>query len=115
MNLYWVYDLPLAALGVGIVAAFVLVVVLGLILTRGLVARLAGSPPGMNSLVSSSLSPFGVLYGLTVGLVAVTTWQSHSRTEAAAGSEAAVVAALYRDVSSYPEPFRQDLQSLLKG
>src|SRR6478736_5594488 len=39
------------------------------------------------------------IYGITLGLIAVTTWESTSRVASVASREAATIAALYRDTS----------------
>ena len=114
MNLYWIYNIPLVWFGLAMVGSFVSVSVLGLLCTRRMVKRFVGPPPGANDVVSYYFSAIGVFYGLTTGLVAVATWEAYSETDKAVGAEAATVAALYRDVSSYPEPSRQQLQALLK-
>jgi hypothetical protein len=114
MNLYWVYDIPLVWFGLCVVGAFAGLSVLGLYLTRPLVARLVGPPPGVNDVVSYYFAAVGVFYGLTIGLIAVATWQAYSDSDKAVGSEAAALAALYRDASSYPEPIATDLKALIK-
>ena len=44
-----------------------------------------------------------VFYGLAVALIAVSVWQTYSDTSKVVSSEATALAALYRDVSSYPD------------
>jgi len=51
-----------------------------------------------------------VFYGLTVGLIAVTVFQTYSDVSSIISREATSLAAIYRDVSSYPEPARSQLQ-----
>src|SRR5262245_43641720 len=109
-----IHDLPLCVFAVGTVGTFVLLSVLGLRVTRPLVARLVGPPPGANEVVSYYFAAVGVFYGLTVGLIAVTTWQSYAAADQAVGSEAAALAAVYRGVSRYPDSDRQPLQADLK-
>src|SRR4029079_9663710 len=60
------------------------------------------------------LQYFGVIYGLLLGLLAVATYQNHSDVEKAVSSEASSLAALYRDVTGYPEPQRTELKTLLR-
>ena len=54
-----------------------------------------------------------VFYGLAVALIAVTVFQTYSDTSKIVTAEATALNALYRDVTSYPEPIRADLQKLL--
>jgi hypothetical protein len=55
-----------------------------------------------------------VIYGLLLGLLAVATYQNHTDVEKAVSSEASSLAALYRDVTGYPEPKRTELKTLLR-
>ena len=56
-----------------------------------------------------------VFYGLAVALIAVNVWQTHADVAKIVSQEASAVAALYRDVSSYPEPIRSRLQDQLRS
>ena len=58
-----------------------------------------------------SFSVLLVFYGITLGLLAVAAWQTYSDVETRVGQEAAAIGALYRDVSSFPDPDRTELQS----
>jgi hypothetical protein len=42
------------------------------------------------------------------------TYQNHADAEKAVETEAAALAALYRDVSAYPEPYRTDLRAFVR-
>jgi hypothetical protein len=55
-----------------------------------------------------------VFYGLAVALIAVSVWQTYSDVAKIVSGEATALAALYRDVSSYPEPIRHELQQGLR-
>jgi hypothetical protein len=44
----------------------------------------------------------------------VATYQNHSDVEKSVASEASSLAALYRDISAYPEPQRTELKTLLR-
>ena len=55
-----------------------------------------------------------VFYGLALALIAVSVWQSYSDGAKILSHEATALAALYRDVSSYPEPIRPQLQKGLR-
>jgi hypothetical protein len=54
------------------------------------------------------------VYGLLLGLLAVATYQNHTDVEKAVASEASALAALYRDISAYPEPDRTELKNLIR-
>jgi hypothetical protein len=55
-----------------------------------------------------------VFYGLAVALIAVSVWQTYADTSKIVSDEATALAAIYRDVSSYPEPARSEMQSELR-
>jgi len=55
-----------------------------------------------------------VFYGLAVALIAVSVWQTYSDTSKIVSEEATALGALYRDVSSYPEPVRTQMQDKLR-
>lgn len=111
---YWVYDIPSWAFCLLVVGACVLFGVIGLVLTRPLVRRLVGPPPGINDIVGNIVQAAGAFYGITLGLIAVGAWQTFSETEMRVLHEAASLGSLYRDVSTFAEPQRGELRALLK-
>ena len=52
-----------------------------------------------------------VFYGLVLALIAVNVWQSYNDVSKTVSLEATSFAALYRDVSGYPEPTRSRLRT----
>ncbi|GGY65430.1 hypothetical protein GCM10011613_06610 [Cellvibrio zantedeschiae] len=113
MNLYWLYDLPNWLFCALVVVAFVTFSMLGLWLSRRLVLRFIGKHPN-NDIVSFYLAAVGVFYGITLGLIAVSTYTSYSEAGDIASQEAAAISALYRDINSYPEPERSKLRQQVK-
>ena len=114
MNLYWVYDLPTWLFGVLTIAVTVTIGLAGLYITRKWVRRVHGDRHSHNDVVGSYLGAVCVFYGITLGLIAVATWQAYSDVDTRVGEEAAAVGALYRDVSSFPDPSRTELQGNLR-
>jgi hypothetical protein len=114
MNLYWVYNLPNWLFGVLTVAVTMAVGLAGLYVTRKWVRRVHGDRHSHNEVVGFYLGAVCVFYGITLGLIAVATWQAFSDVDARVGEEAAAVGALYRDVSSFPDPDRTQLQTDLR-
>jgi hypothetical protein len=55
-----------------------------------------------------------VFYGLAVALIAVSVFETYSDVSKLVSVEAAELAALYQDVSGYPEPIRPALQKELR-
>jgi Protein of unknown function (DUF4239) len=112
--MYWIYDWPLWALGLGVLLAFLIPALLGLWASRAWVYRTFGLSDDTNESVNGFVAGTGMLYGLLLGLVAVATWENFDAANALASKEAVAVAALYQDVSSFPEPSRHVLQNHLE-
>ena len=64
---------------------------------------------------SAMLQAVMVFYGLAVALISVNVWQTYSDVSKIVSQEATAVAGLYRDVSSYPDPIRAQLQQGLRA
>jgi hypothetical protein len=114
MNMYWIYDLPNWLFGVLTIVVTVAVGLGGLYATRGWVRRVHGDRHSHNEVVGYYLGAVCVFYGITLGLLAVATWQTYSDVETRVGEEAAAVGALFRDVTSFSDPNRAELQSDLR-
>jgi hypothetical protein len=67
-----------------------------------------------NNVVGWFFSGVFTLYGITLGLIAVATWENSSRVTGVASHEAAAIAALYRDVGGFPSPLREELRTKLR-
>lgn len=98
----WLYSLLSAAFAV-------LVGVGGLVVTRRWIARLHVTV-SHNEIVSYYLSTVAIFYGIMLGLIAVSVWENYNSAVTTVAVEAGSLAALYRDVSGYPEPPRSALQ-----
>ncbi len=112
---YWIYDIPTWKLGLLFAVLFVGATWAGILLISPFLKFWLKGQEGINDLVGYSLSAFGVFYGLLLGLLAVATYGNATEVESTVGREAASLAALYRDVSSYPEPVRSDLRTKLEN
>ena len=113
MSFYWIYDVPNWLLGLLLVALFAGGAAGGLLATRGLARRLYGPPPGANDVVSYYLGAFGVFYGLTLGLIAVASWQNFTDLDRLVAEEAAALRVLDRGAGWYPPPTRGVLRGRL--
>jgi uncharacterized protein DUF4239 len=110
----WLYDVspPIAAL---IVVAFIeTLALLGLVTVRRLLIPRLHYHDGANDAVSGTVQAIGVFYGITVGLIAVGVWNTYSNASDLVSKEAAAVSALYRDVSSFPSPLREELRKSMR-
>lgn len=110
MIVYWLYELSTLQVTALVVTVFNGVTWLGLIFVRPFLRLLLLRQNGANDFVGHFLSYFSVIYGLLLGLLAVATYQNKTDVEKTVSREAVAVAALYRDVSAYPEPYRIPLQ-----
>ena len=68
-----------------------------------------------NDIVGYYLGATTLFYGITLGLVAVGTWNTYSEVSIKVDREAQVISSLYRDVNHYPEPVRSALTTDLKA
>ena len=115
MNLSWLYHIPaflFFLLVIGFVAA---ISVSGFLLVRKTVERWLGKPPAQNTVISYYIHATGVVYGITLGLITVGIWENYNEVNVKVEEEAAILASVYRDVSSYPEPYRSQLTGELKN
>lgn len=106
----WLYEIspPLAAC---IMVVFIeALALIGLVLVRGLLIPRLHYDDGANDAVSGTVQAIGVFYGITVGLIAVGVWNTNSNASELVSKEAASIGALYRDVSGYPLPIRNELR-----
>jgi Protein of unknown function (DUF4239) len=111
---YWLYDIPVLSLVGLFVLIFVGLCSLGIMLISPIIAPWFQDKADLNEVLGDYLQYFGVIYGLLLGLLAVATYQNHTDVEKAVASEASSLAALYRDISAYPEPDRSELKALIK-
>ncbi|MDQ7822274.1 MAG: hypothetical protein RDV48_05720 [Candidatus Eremiobacteraeota bacterium] len=107
----WAYSIPPWLLALIMVAGFVTLSLAGLIIIRRYIVPRIHYHDGVNDAISGSVQAIGVFYGITVGLIAVAVWNSHSNAEDLTSMEAAQIAGLYRDASAFPEPLRTPLKA----
>lgn len=113
--LYRIYDLPTWLFGVLTVSVFAMASCGGLVLMRAWIRKHLRLSNDTNDAVNAYFAGVGIFYGLLLGLVAVATWQNFDAASSLISKEAATVGALYRNVSSYPEPFKGQLQGHLQN
>jgi hypothetical protein len=111
---YWIYDLPTWTM-VGLFCVFFVGVTwLGILFVRPILRAILGRHAGLNDSVGYLLGAHGVYLGVLLGLLAVSAYQNYTNVESIVGSETTKLAGLYRDVDSYPEPYRTKLTAILK-
>jgi hypothetical protein len=115
ITLYWVYDLPNWFFGLLCIGTFTAIGLIGLPLTRQFARRVHQQDHSHNDIVGYYLAAVTVFYGITLGLVAVGTWNNYSMVQDRVDHEAQTIGSLYRDVSAYPAPINSELQQDLKS
>ncbi len=114
MNIYWLYDIPTWALFATIVGTICTLAVAGCLFLRDRMDNWLSLDDGSNEIVGHFLSFTGVFYGLVLGLVAVGAWETYNTADDNVQSESAHLAALYRDVTQLPQPYRAKLQTAVR-
>lgn len=108
------FDIPLWIMGPAIIAVLCAFAVVGLLLVRRRMIPRLRVESGDSEFTGAMLQSVMVFYGLAVALIAVTVFQTYSDTQKVVTGEATALNALYRDVTSYPEPIRSELQQELR-
>ncbi len=112
--MFWIYDIPTWQLGVLIVGSLLISSCLGLILSRDWIYRYFKITHDSLDYINGFFSAMGMLYGLLIGLVAVSAWENYQQVSNIADTEATAIAQLYCDVSTLQEPTKTQLQDNLK-
>ena len=110
----WLYNISQLHAGLCIIVFVELVSLAGLLVTRRYLIPRFHFGNGINDAVSGTVQAIGVFYGITVGLIAVAVWNTNTSAADMVSREASAVGALYRDVSAYPSPLREELQGILR-
>lgn len=114
MNVSWLYNLPAFLVFLLVIIFFGTVSIIGFLLVRKSVEKWLGKPPAQNEVISYYIAATGVVYGITLGLIAVGVWENYIHVTVKVEEEAATLSAVYRDVSSYPEPYKSKLTGELR-
>jgi hypothetical protein len=115
MNLSWLYHIPSFLFFLVVIFFFASFSIYGFLLVRKYVERWLGKPPAQNEVISYYIAATGVVYGITLGLIAVGVWDNYILVNEKVEEEAANLTALYRDVSTYAEPYHSKLTVELKN
>src|SRR4051794_2607579 len=114
MNLTWLYFLPSVIFFLLVIFFFAAISITGFLLVRKYVERWLGKPPGQNEVISYYIAATGVVYGITLGLIAVGVWDNYIHVTNKVEEEAATLSELYRDIASYPQPIRGQMETELR-
>src|SRR5215467_13616585 len=110
----WLYEISPWATALIMVIFIEIFSMIGLVLVRRSVIPRLHYHDGINDAVSGTVQAIGVFYGITVGLIAVGVWNTNTSASDLVSREASSIGALYRDVSGYPSPLREELQAKLR-
>lgn len=110
----FLFDLPLVISGPAIIAGLCLFAVGGLLVVRRRVLPRLRIHVEDSEFTGAMMQCVMVFYGLAVALIAVSVSQTYSDVSKIISGEASALNALYRDVTSYPEPIRLELQKELR-
>jgi Kef-type K+ transport system membrane component KefB len=112
--LYKLYDIPNWLFGLLVICVFVAFAIIGLRITHKRLGVYNQDQMEANGVITAYFSAIVAFYGITLGLISVGAWQNFSDVDNKAAREASAIAALYRDVSNYPEPNRTALRAKLR-
>ena len=112
--MYWIYDYPSWVIGFLFCGTFVALTWIGIFFTRATFHSWLHQDKRANEMVGLALSSYFVLFGLLLGLLAVATYQNYANVGDIVDNEASSLAALYREISSLPQPGRGQLQQRLR-
>jgi hypothetical protein len=108
------FDIPLLVAGPVIIGSLCLFALGGLLLVRRLLLPRLRIHIEDSEFSGTMVQGVMVFYGLAVALIAVSVWQTYSDVSKTVSAEASALNGLYRDVTSYPVPIRQELQRELR-
>jgi hypothetical protein len=110
----FLFDGPLVIAGPVIIGVLCLFGIVGLLLVRRFVLPRLKIHHEDAHFSGAMVHSVMVFYGLAVALIAVNVFETYADVSKIVTGEAMAINALYRDVTSYPDPMRQDLQKLLR-
>ena len=110
----WIYDIPIPLFGLLCVVTFAILGIVGYYVTKPIVRKLMGPPPGHNEGDDVIIGAVTLFYGLVLALIAVAVWTKFSAADDTVSQEASALRSLYRDVETYPEPDRSTLTNQLR-
>jgi hypothetical protein len=110
----FIYQIPTTQLAIYSSLIFVGLTWFGIIFIKPFLRLLMGRQPHINDMVGQTTAGFSLFYGLLLGLLAVAVYQNYDDVRKSVFTEAAGLAAMYRDASRYPDPARSEVQGLLR-
>jgi Protein of unknown function (DUF4239) len=115
MDFYWVYDIPNWLFFLISTAFFIAFAVFGLLTVGNKLEKKLKLTYHNNEAIAAFLGLSGVFYGITLGLIAVGTFDNFNQTYGIVNEEASALAALYTDISILEKPEKEKLMSTLRA
>lgn len=110
----WFYDLPTWFTLPTFVLLFIGVSWAMLLALRPWMAQIAKHDRDWDNVLGPAVEMYGVFYGITLALVAVSVFQNFVRVDQVVQDEVAALAAFYRSISGFDQPTAGQLQELLR-
>jgi hypothetical protein len=110
----WLYQTRPLFAAIVIMIAIETISLVGLFIARRFLVRRFHSSEGINDAISGTVQAIGVVYGITVGLIAVAVWNTYSNAGDLVSREASAIGAIYRDIGGYPSPRREEMRANLR-
>ncbi|CAN5421626.1 hypothetical protein BH10ACT7_BH10ACT7_29570 [soil metagenome] len=85
-----------------------------LLVVRPWVKRAARANEEWDRVLNYAMSSYGIFYGILLALIAVSVYENFQRVDVIVVDETSALAALYRAVSAYPDPYSLQLQDHLR-
>src|SRR5262245_16790362 len=109
----FLHNLPSVLFAILTIGVFVGVAVSGLVITRAWVRGRGFHALVDNGVIGWIFSAILVIYAIAIGLLSTEAWENAARASNEASDEAARIAALYRDLTGYPDPVQAQLRQML--
>ena len=94
MNFYWIYDLENWQFFIICISFFVFFCLSGTLIFNKYLDRILKLKKQYNSIIAIFLGLSGVIYGITLGLIAVATFENYNKVESIVFEESSALAAL---------------------
>lgn len=114
MDFYWIYELPNWLFFILTVGFFVLFSLLGTLFLGRRLETFFGLTEETNDIVGHFLSMSGVFYGITLGLIAVSTYETFGAAESSVTNEANALNTLYRATNLFERSDKKQMRTTLK-
>jgi hypothetical protein len=114
MDFYWIYELPNWLFFILTVGFFVLFSLLGTLFLGRRMENFFGLTEDTNDIVGHFISMSGVFYGITLGLIAVSTYETFGAAESSVTNEANALNTLYRATNLFEHSDKIQMRATLK-